>query len=75
MVLKGMYLPTWGGSHYQNVTSFNTSVGFYMPEATIDVLDRRQMIIESKKGFSVTGVAVSMSFSFLTTSDCDRGVA
>lgn len=75
MVLKGMYLPTGGGSHHQNVTSFNTSVGFYMPEATIDVLGRRQMIIESKKGFSVTGVAVSMSFSFLTTSDCDRGVA
>lgn len=40
MVLKGMYLPTGGGSHHQNVTSFNTSMGFYMPEATIDVLDR-----------------------------------
>lgn len=49
--------------------SFNTSMWFYMPEATNDVLslDRRQMIIESKKAFSVPGVAVSASSSFLTT--------
>lgn len=75
MVLKGMYLPTGGGSHHQNVTSFNTSVGFYRPEATIDVLGRRQVIIESKKAFSVIGVAVLTSSSFLTTLACDGGVA
>lgn len=64
----GMYLPR-GGSHRQDVTSFNALVWFYMPEATIDVLSlgRRQMITESKKAFSVPGVAVSASSSFLTT--------